>query len=110
MERLQIPRFNSTLVQLKECCANCINRVLISFNSTLVQLKEIRQPNRLQSFKRFNSTLVQLKEGVEKKCQLLYKFQFYLSSIKSPAAKIVNRQSKMFQFYLSSIKSYIYFL
>ena len=54
------------------------------FNSTLVQLKELCANRANLNRKCFNSTLVQLKVGFSPyPYQFADKFQFYLSSIKS---------------------------
>ena len=57
------------------------------FNSTLVQLKELCANRANLNRKCFNSTLVQLKVGFSPyPYQFADKFQFYLSSIKSRIA------------------------
>ena len=76
--------FNSTLVQLKELKIRVTGNCSKCFNSTLVQLKDANRDalNKVQSS--FNSTLVQLKaNSFLILFESYFKFQFYLSSIKS---------------------------
>ena len=76
--------FNSTLVQLKVPIVLYRFRISHCFNSTLVQLKDptlLLVPFCSTSF---NSTLVQLKANLPDALNWFVKFQFYLSSIKSP--------------------------
>ena len=76
--------FNSTLVQLKDWNMKMWRQKYRCFNSTLVQLKAMAVTGPGYIIHCFNSTLVQLKavgfalpDGVD------FRFQFYLSSIKS---------------------------
>ena len=53
MNRLLVPRFNSTLVRLKDCTNFIAIRPRLSFNSTLVRLKDsdgVVYPKRIAEF------------------------------------------------------------
>ena len=102
-----INRFNSTLVQLKDCAFHANNLFLISFNSTLVQLKEWIDFFKSADRTKFQFHIGSIKSWTFRHFPMSVKrwFQFHIGSIKSVLIFSFKTRAFRFQFHIGSIKS-----